>query len=45
MKIQIYSPSPQYSSACWRGTEIPARGVAGMKGEVKRAEAHQSEGG
>jgi len=27
------------------GAEIPPSGAAGMKGEVNRAEAHQSEGG
>ncbi len=41
----LYSPSPEYPAACRSVAEIPPSGAAGMKGEVNRAEAHQSEGG
>jgi len=41
----VYSPSPEYPAVCRSGAEIPLSGAAGMKCEVNRAEAHQSEGG
>ena len=41
----VYSPSPEYPAVCRSGAEIPPSGAAVMKGEVNRAEAHQSEGG
>ena len=41
----IYSSSPEYPAAYNSGSEIQPNGDAGMKDEVHRAEAHQSEGG